>query len=104
MPPQESNFNAEQLVPAQVPARASDGKRYPEPLQDGVDTTPDDPKPRSATAICLILQPPCKAVAAGHCLQPLPRLALLLVDRADVVRGTVEPVADKFSADAALNR
>ena len=45
----------------------------------------------------------CTSSLAAHCLQPFLRVLLLLV-RADVVRGTVEPVADKFSADAALNR
>ena len=56
VPPQESNISAEQLVPPQVPARASNGKRYPDPLQHGVDTTPDDPEPRLAN-FCLMLQP-----------------------------------------------
>ncbi len=61
VPPQESNLNAEQLVPPQVPGRASDGKRYPDPLQDGVDTTVNDPEPRwvqasALTAISFVAQ------------------------------------------------
>ena len=53
VPPQESNLSAEQLVPPQVPGRA-DGKRYPDPLQDGVDTTVHDVEPRWADASALL--------------------------------------------------
>ena len=105
VPPQESNLNAEQLVPPQVPGRASDGKRYPDPLQDGVDTTVHDPEPRWAEASALISAAYCEtSMEDGAAQRYVLRLALLDADRADVVRETLEPVADKISADAALNR
>ena len=103
MPPQESNLNAEQLVPPQVPGRASDGKRYPDPLQDGVDTTVHDPEPRWADA-CALTGHLDEQTRRMTLLEAVVECAQLAVDRADVVRETLAPVADKISADAALNR